>query len=63
MSWSRDRATCLDAFSGWREEFLAGGAQTLKRRTDDPQAQALEAERERLKAALTTLTHSTIEVI
>lgn len=53
---SREIEQPASMLSRWREEFFAGGAQMLKRHTDDPQTQALEAERERLKAKVGELT-------
>jgi transposase len=54
---SRETGQSAVKLSGWREEFLEGGAAMLKRRSDDdPQLQTLAAERQRLQSKVGELT-------
>ncbi len=47
----------------WRDEFLEGGTQMLKRRNEDGQLKALEHERQRLQAKIGELTMVNEELV
>ena len=53
---SRETGQPAGVLSQWRESFLDGGAQMLKRRAEDPVVEAVEAEKQRLQAKIGELT-------
>ncbi len=53
---SKETAQPPSVLAQWRDDFVQGGTQTLKRRTHDPKLRALERERQRLQAKVGELT-------
>lgn len=55
---SREAGQSPSTLLRWRDDFLEGGTQMLKRRNEDGQLRALENERQRLQAKIGELTMS-----